>query len=85
MSLSNAVINPVSEILISETCFPLNTPFLFASKIACLIVFFSASERVPLRLLAKSWTCMINLSDAKFVSVLLPVTFLFSLLSEFTE
>ena len=85
MSLSNAVINPVSEIVISETCFPFNTPFLFASKIACLIACFSLSERVPPRLFVKSWTCTTNLSVAKFESVLLPVTFLFSLLSELTE
>ena len=85
LSLSIAVINPVSEILISAALLPFNTPFLFASKIACLIVFFSASERVPLRLFVKSWTWTTNLSDAKFESVLLPVTFLLSLLSEFTE
>ena len=83
MSLSNAVINPVSEIVISETCFPLNTPFLFASKIAVLITFFSASDNAPF--LFKSWTCTTNLSVAKFESVLLPVTFLFSLLSELKE
>ena len=71
--------------LILETCFPLNTPFLFASKIACLIACFSLSERVPLRLFAKSWTCTTNLSDAKFESALLPVTFLLSLLSEVKE
>ena len=83
MSLSNAVINPVSEILISETCFPFNTPFLFASKIAVLIAVFSASDSAPF--LVKSWTCTTNLSVAKLLSVLLPVTFLLSLLSEFTE
>ena len=83
MSLSNAVINPVSEILISVALLPLNTPFLFASKIAVLIAVFSASDSAPL--LFKSWTCTTNLSDAKFESVLLPVTFLLSLLSEVTE
>ena len=83
--MSNAVINPVSEILISETCFPLNTPFLFASKMACLIACFSSLERVPLRLFAKSWTCTTNLSVAKLLSLLLPVTLLLSLSAEDTS
>ena len=83
LSLSIAVIKPVAEILISAALLPFSTPFLFASKIAILIAFFSASDNTPF--LFKSCTCTINLSFAKLLSVLLPVTVLLSLSAEDTS